>query len=188
MSIDTKTCTKCKHLKDISQFYKDKKGKGGFHAACKKCHNNRAKQRFQTDISTRMIRLARSRFKRVCKQSSFSKVKEEILGCSIIKFKEYIARQFSKNMTWENMGNRESGWCIDHIIPVSIMRQYPNKQHLIFNYRNHQPLSFIDNETKKANLEIARLFLITKINHFGNDEVYQEMLEFITFLCLDTIP
>ena len=35
--MQTKTCTKCKETKPVSEFYKDKTKKGGFRPNCKRC-------------------------------------------------------------------------------------------------------------------------------------------------------
>src|SRR5688500_18199084 len=48
----------------------------------------------------------------------------DILGCSIQEFKTYIESKFEEWMTWKNhgvyiKGQKNSGWDLDHIIPIS---------------------------------------------------------------------
>ena len=38
-----KKCTKCKEIKEYSEFYKDKRAKSGLQSECKKCHSARTK-------------------------------------------------------------------------------------------------------------------------------------------------
>lgn len=40
---------------------------------------------------------------------------QTMLGCTIVEFKDHIARQFTDGMTWENHGE----WELDHIVPLS---------------------------------------------------------------------
>ncbi len=51
-----------------------------------------------------------------------SKKTEEILGCSFDEFKSYLENKFEEWMNWDNKGiyngNFNSGWDIDHIIPI----------------------------------------------------------------------
>jgi hypothetical protein len=64
---------------------------------------------------------------------------EELIGCSIQFYKEYLESKFTKGMTWENYG--VSGWHIDHIKPcVSFDLSDPKQQKLCFHYTNTQPL------------------------------------------------
>lgn len=62
--------------------------------------------------------LIRGSFKR--KNLKKSRSTEFILGCSIEFFKEYIEKQFTKGMTWDN----QSEWHIDHIIPLALADSY----------------------------------------------------------------
>lgn len=41
-----KRCSKCKQEKSLSEFYKKKSTKDGFHYQCKKCHNQGVKKSF----------------------------------------------------------------------------------------------------------------------------------------------
>ncbi len=78
---------------------------------------------------------------------------EEILGCSFEEFKIYLENKFENWMTWENRGcyngDMNSGWDIDHIVPISSAK---NEEELIKlnHYTNLQPLcSKINRDIKK---------------------------------------
>jgi hypothetical protein len=57
------------------------------------------------------------------------------LGCSLVKLKEFIERQFTEGMSWLKYGQ----WEIDHVIPLSAAR---SKEELVklCHYTNLQPL------------------------------------------------
>jgi len=42
----------------------------------------------------------------------------EYLGCTIEEFKEHIESTFQEGMTWDNHGQGEGKWNIDHIVPL----------------------------------------------------------------------
>jgi hypothetical protein len=84
-----------------------------------------------------------------------SKKTEEILGCTIIEFKQYLESKFEPWMTWENHGlyNGELnyGWDIDHIIPLN---KCIDEDRIIElnHYTNLQPLCSKINRDIKRNL------------------------------------
>jgi len=67
----------------------------------------------------------------------------EILGCDVIKFKEYLESKFDHWMTWDNKGlyngSFDYGWDLDHIIPLKTAL---TKEDVIKlnHYTNFQPL------------------------------------------------
>jgi hypothetical protein len=86
-----------------------------------------------------------------------SKKTEEILGCTLKEFKHYIESKFEPWMNWDNKGkyngNFNSGWDLDHIIPISSAK---NKDEIIKlnHYTNYQPLcSKINRFLKKDRLD-----------------------------------
>lgn len=67
----------------------------------------------------------------------------KILGCPFDVFKQYIERQFTKGMTWDNYGD----WHLDHIIPMASATT--EEEVLKLNhYTNFQPLWAEDNLKK----------------------------------------
>jgi hypothetical protein len=79
---------------------------------------------------------------------------ENILGCTILVFKEYLESKFEPWMTWDNKGlyNGELnyGWDIDHIIPLSSAIT-ENDVIKLNHYTNIQPLCSYTNRDKKKN-------------------------------------
>lgn len=66
-----------------------------------------------------------------------------ILGCTYEEFKEHIEKKFLPWMCWENHGKYDgqlnSGWDIDHIIPVASAQSIEELIQLN-HYTNFQPL------------------------------------------------
>ena len=191
-------CKKCGIEKDMLEFSKHKKYKGGFNHMCKICEkeykrNNEAVQAYIKDYNKeynkkyyaankeyykeyhknksgtyqRNRRLNDSFYKfnkniRSLIKMSF-KLKgikknsktEQILGCSIKEFKEYIVNQFEDWMTLENngiyTGNYNETWQIDHINPIS---NATNEVELIKlnHYTNLRPLCSRKNLEKSNNI------------------------------------
>jgi len=80
---------------------------------------------------------------------------EEILGCTIYEFKDYIKSKFIKGMTFENYGE----WHLDHIIPLSIAETEDDIVRLC-HYTNYQPLWAKDNLIKGNKISNVQLKLI----------------------------
>lgn len=72
---------------------------------------------------------------------------ENILGCSLEYFKQYIASKFRKGMTFDNYGK----WQIDHIIPLSTAKTVEDVIRLC-HYTNLQPLWANENRRKSNKL------------------------------------
>jgi HNH endonuclease. len=71
---------------------------------------------------------------------------EQILGCTIEEFKQYIESQFEPWMNWNNYGNwngtpteQNTAWDIDHIIPTSVAVT-ENELIKLNHYTNLKPL------------------------------------------------
>jgi hypothetical protein len=81
------------------------------------------------------------------KDSERSAVRD--LGCSIGEFRIHIERQFRKGMSWDNWGNGDGKWNLDHIRPLASFDltdsdQFRNAVH----FTNYQPLWWRDNIKK----------------------------------------
>lgn len=69
-----------------------------------------------------------------------------VLGCSIDFFKKHIEGQFRDGMSWDNHGNGEGKWNIDHITPLVKFNLFDlEEQKKAFHYSNMRPLWFMDN-------------------------------------------
>lgn len=113
--------------------------------------NKHTKKRRKTDplfkLTGSIRNLIRGSFKRGIKNLAKSKRTEEILGCSIPFFCNYIKGQFKKGMTLENHGE----WHLDHIKPVSVATTEEEVIELN-HYTNFQPLWAVDNLSKSNKL------------------------------------
>jgi len=87
---------------------------------------------------------------------SKSKRTHEVLGCSPSDLKLYIESKFESWMNWDNWGlyngNRNYGWDIDHIIPIS-SAETEEDVYRLNHYTNLQPLcSYVNRYIKIDNI------------------------------------
>jgi hypothetical protein len=71
------------------------------------------------------------------------------LGCTIVEFKKHIESKWEEGMSWENHGQGEGTWQIDHIVPVKYgdnvtLEEYKKRLH----WTNTQPLWTSQNLSK----------------------------------------
>jgi len=105
-----------------------------------KYKNVYSNKRYKNDIEFRIRILLRSHLNHALKKENVKKSSSivKLLGCSIVKFKEYISKQFKPEMNWLNHGEV---WELDHIIPscsYNILEE--QEQQKCFHYTNYQPL------------------------------------------------
>jgi hypothetical protein len=93
--------------------------------------------------------LVRDSFKRGSIDFMKNTKTEEILGCSIKEFRDYIEYKFTEGMTFENHGL--NGWHLDHIIPLFTAKTEEDVIRLN-HYTNFQPLWAKDNLRKGSKL------------------------------------
>lgn len=74
-----------------------------------------------------------------------NKKTEDILGCSMEEFYNYIESKFQEGMSWNNYGE----WHLDHIKPISLAKT-EEEVYELNRYTNFQPLWAVDN-IKKSN-------------------------------------
>ncbi len=73
----------------------------------------------------------------------------ELLGCTGEEWRAHLESTFKPGMTWENYGQGEGKWEIDHIAPVSSFDQENHLQRLIcWNFKNTQALWSHENMAK----------------------------------------
>lgn len=71
------------------------------------------------------------------------------LGSSVEDLKWWLEFWFDYGMTWDNYGNKDGQWSIDHIKPLSKFDLTNKKQFSeACNYKNLQPMWHIDNIRK----------------------------------------
>lgn len=175
-----KICPTCNNKKNLNQFCltKDK----GYFRECKICKNTSSKiqwknksqkekqkvyksnsrskeKRKKTDLNYKLlISLRKTLHKKLRKDSSIKYNKTiDLLGCDMDFYKEYIKSKFTNGMTWENHGDATNKWQLDHILPCELFDFTDPRQQLIcFNYKNMQPLWYLDNKDKSDFLPDGR--------------------------------
>lgn len=71
----------------------------------------------------------------------------DLLGCTFDEFLIHLESQFTENMSWDNYG--QYGWHVDHVKPCNAFDLTdPTQQRECFNYKNLQPLWWVDNLKK----------------------------------------
>lgn len=107
----------------------------------------------------RQVRLAnalRNRLNNAVRRNHKSGSAVADLGCSIVFFIEYIERQFSPGMSWDNWGREGSHWNLDHKRPLSSFDLTDRAQFLAAcHYTNLQPLWATANAAKRNKLSLA---------------------------------
>ena len=113
--------------------------------------NEYRRNRYKTNINTKISFNIRGRLKEVLKHKGYKKSKPTFyyIGCTPQELKQHLESQFTEGMTWENYGLH--GWHIDHIVPLSKFDLSKEENiKLASHYSNLQPLWAIDN-MKKGN-------------------------------------
>lgn len=115
--------------------------------------NNRHKQRFSIDFQYRLSMNLRSRLLQALKKDYKSGSAIKDLGCTIEQFKDWIERQWEPGMSWDNYGNKEGQWSIDHEYPLSLVDISKREQLLpVVHYTNLQPMWHVKNVSKNNSL------------------------------------
>ena len=103
------------------------------------------RNKMKTDYLFKLKHSTRTLISLCLRNNGYSKTSKtfKILGCTPIEFKEYLEKQFTDGMSWDNQGK----WHLDHIYPVSLAK---DEEELIRlnHYTNFQPLWAIDNIRK----------------------------------------
>lgn len=106
-------------------------------------------ERMKNDPNYSLRKSLRSRIRLSLKFGYYKKDKktEELIGCTIEQFRDYIESLFTPGMSWNNWCAK--GWHIDHKIPLSWFNlDNENCRKLAFHYSNMQPLWAKDNFIK----------------------------------------
>jgi hypothetical protein len=139
----TKICSQCKIEKEIINFKKDRNSKNGLRSNCKECdkiyrdnnlersrklyisyYNNRMKIDSLFKFKKQIRNLIRDALTIKVNRNYTKETKSKsILGCTSYQLKEHFQNLFEPWMNWDNRGlyngQKNYGWDIDHIIPMS---------------------------------------------------------------------
>lgn len=101
----------------------------------------------------KMSQKVRVRLNTVLKKCGYSKDSHTsfLLGISFELLKIYIERQFKDGMNWDNHGNGDGKWHLDHKMPLSSAKTEEELLKL-FHYTNLQPLWAKENLSKGAKI------------------------------------
>lgn len=106
----------------ISMYHKNSNNKPYRKEYQKRFSKLNQKKRRQTDTIFRLSGNVRSYIRQIIKNKKTSST-IDIIGCSFDDYKKYLESKFESWMTWENYGKyngeKNYGWDIDHIIPLS---------------------------------------------------------------------
>lgn len=175
IQFDMKYCSRCLIEKDISLFYKCKKGAGGLHATCKKCLGDADNIRYKTNTFKRDVKALRGILHDMILNENEDKYYKHIFGGEFVEVKSHIESYFDENINWNNRRD----WCLDHIVPVHILKDNDEIAYLIFHFKNLQVISKQENDQKGSNLSVSKDHLIRAIKKHGNCSVFDELLEIL---------
>lgn len=106
-------------------------------AYCRQYTRQDQKRRKRSDPLFKLAAVLRTRVYLALQNMSFTKTStlNTFLGCTLVKLKVHLEKQFQEGMSWSNHGK----WHIDHIIPLASAK---NKRELykLCHYTNLQPL------------------------------------------------
>jgi len=140
-------CSVCEVEKHITDFHIDRCRLRGRFTKCGPCHHKIKWSNIQCRISSNLRR--RMRYALAANQTKKSTRFNILMGCSRDFLKEYIEKQFTDGMSWDNYGK----WHVDHILPcASFDLKLESDQKKCFNYKNLQPLWAKDNLKKGAKI------------------------------------
>lgn len=143
------------HKQKILQYLKNwrkynKKYSQDYNQTHKKEKAKYERQRSLKDINYKLSRYLRTRIYITLKNNYKSKSTQQLLGCAIEYFKNYIEQQFTSKMTWKNYSR--FGWHIDHIKPcASFDLSKSSEQQKCFHYTNLRPLWWKENLSRPKN-------------------------------------
>ena len=125
-------------------------------------HLERTKYRYHNEPEFRLMRLLRSSLRRYLKGDDKENHSIDMLGCTLIEYKNHLEQQFLPEMSWENHGKI---WEIDHILPLNSFDLTIEEN--IFK-------CFISNTQPFKTTKIAKSFGYD--NHIGNREKKDKIL------------
>ena len=114
-----------------------------------------SRDRYKNDIQFKLRAILRTRLNEALKNSQKTGSAVDDLGCSVDELKTYLESKFYKHpitdepMTWDKWSRDESGWQIDHIIPMSNFDlSDPEQLKIACNFSNLRPLWYQDHLDK----------------------------------------
>jgi len=134
---------KKEHIDDIKQYNQIYKNQ------YKERRNQLRLEKKKNDPLYRLIENLRRKNNRILRDNNWVKDGHflDFIGCTKEEFKIHLEKQFSSNMNWNNYGNKEGKWSIDHILPISLAKSDSDCKRLN-HYTNLRPMMHKLNEFK----------------------------------------
>lgn len=122
----------------------------------KDIYNEKCKELYNTDPVYKLKCIIRNHINRGIKDNKNKKyTSKEFLGCTLDEFKLHIESKFKDNMSWDNHGRGKGKWHLDHIIPLSYIKDVGDEHAVktVCHYSNYQPLWENKNLSKGVKIE-----------------------------------
>jgi hypothetical protein len=111
------------------------------------------KMRRLVDPAYRIMRNLKSRFAFGFKNNYKKSSLFNYLGCTVQELKIHLESQFKEGMSWNNYGNKEGNWSIDHVLPCSSFDHSDEEEiKKCWHYSNMQPMWHIENIKKGSRI------------------------------------
>jgi hypothetical protein len=107
------------------------------------------RERNRTNVSYQLLRILRNRFRNALRGKLKAEKTSELIGCSIENLRIHLESQFESGMSWDNHGNGDGEWNVDHVVPCALFdMSSPDHQRRCFHFSNLQPMWHIENIKK----------------------------------------
>jgi hypothetical protein len=146
-SIGYKICNKCREHKIKTNFIGHQ---------CKECAKEyrrefllpneklRMREKYKNDPVYKLDALLRVYIYGALKGKQKSRKTLDILGISIDEFRNYIESKFENWMNWDNHGNGEGKWALQHIVPRTFATN-EDEIYLLNYHKNLMPMCSVEN-------------------------------------------
>lgn len=142
-------------LKEYNKQYQKQRYETDLNYRNKRKEYNR--NQYHSDLNYKIRKILSGRIKNVLNGISKSNNTQQLLGCSLEFFKDFVEFSFYDNMCWDNYG---SHWHIDHVRPcASFDLSDPGQQRECFNWRNLSPLRADKNMSKKDKIDNFQILM-----------------------------
>ena len=120
------------------------------------------KNRYHNDANYRLRRILSNRLRHALKGNTKSGRTLELLGTTVEHLRQHLESQFLPGMSWDNHGQGEGKWQIDHIVPcASFNLSEEEQQSQCCHWTNLQPLWWKDNQEKSDKVPENRVWVDT---------------------------
>lgn len=114
----------------------------------------------RTDPQKKLAHVFRCRMNNILSGKSSGGRLKEYIGCDMPFFIRYMEGLFTGEMSWDNYGHGKDKWVVDHILPVKAFDlSDPFQQRACFNWRNLQPMWYLENASKRDKHDLVDLKL-----------------------------